>query len=103
MEEQFIHQNRIRQVFFLAAIVLWGLMLALELYGFLPALLGAITLYIILRKWMFYLVEQRKWKVGLAAGLLMFMTFLVILIPVGVLVQMLSSKIAYAVEHSNEL
>lgn len=103
MEEQFIHQNRIRQIFFLAAIVLWGILLALELYGFLPALLGAITLYIILRKWMAYLVDKRKWKVGAAAGLLMFLTFLIILIPIGVLVQMLSSKITYAVQHSEEL
>jgi predicted PurR-regulated permease PerM len=103
MEEQFIHQNRIRQIFFLAALVLWGVLLALELYGFLPALLGAITLYIILRKWMFYLVEKRKWKIGAAAGLLMFMTFIIILIPIGVLVRMLSEKVTYAVQHSNEL
>jgi len=103
VEEQFIHQNRIRQVFFLGAIVLWGGLLALQLYSFIPALLGAITLYIITRKWMVLLVEKRKWKPGLAAGLLMFLTFLVILIPIGILVQMLSTKITYAIQHSNEL
>ncbi len=103
MEEQFISQNRIRQVFFLAAIVLWGGLLALELYSFLPALLGAITLYIVLRKWMFYLVEIRKWRSGLSASLLMVLSFLIILIPIGLLVHMMSSKVAYAIEHSNEL
>jgi predicted PurR-regulated permease PerM len=103
MEEQFIHQNKIRQIFFLAAIVLWGVMLALQLYSFVPALLGAITLYIISRKWMLYLVDIRKWKKSLAAMLLMFLSLLIILFPIGVLIQMMSSKVAYVIEHSNEL
>lgn len=103
MEEQVINQNRIRQVFFLGAIVLWGVLLIMQLYSFLPALLGAITLYIILKKWMNYLVDVKKWKKNAAAALLMLLTFLVILIPIGVLVQMLSSKIVYAIDHSNEL
>src|SRR5688572_17020531 len=103
MEEQFIHQNRVRQLFFLAALVLWGVLLVMELYSFLPALLGSITLYIICRKWMVYLVEVRGWKRSLAASLLMFLTFLIILIPIGLLVQMMSSKISYVIEHSNEL
>jgi len=103
VDEQFIHQNRIRQVFFLAAIVMWGVLLAMKLYSFLPALLGAMTLYIILRKWMFVLVEKKKWRKPLAAALLMVLTLLVILIPIGILVQMLSSKVAYVINHSNEL
>ena len=103
MEEQFIHQNRIRQVFFLIAIVLWGGLLALELSSFLPALLGAMTLYIVLRRWMVYLVNIRKWPPGLAAGVLMLLSFIVILIPIGLLATMLSSKVTYAIAHSNEL
>ncbi len=103
MEDQFISQNRIRQIFFLLILVLLGTLLALELYSFLPALLGAVTLYILCRKWMFRLVEARKWKPGLAAATLMILTFLMILIPIGLLVQMLSSKVTYAIAHSNEL
>ena len=103
MEEQYISQNRIRQIFFLAILVLWGVLLVKELYGFFPALLGAITLYIITRKWMFFLTEERKLKPGLSAALLMVLTFLIILIPIGLLVHMLSSKVAYAIHHSNEL
>lgn len=103
MEDQLIHQNRIRQIFFLGILVLLGALLALELLGFLPALLGAVTLYIISRKWMFRLVENKKWSKGLAAAVIMILTLLVILIPIGLLVQMLSSKVAYAIDHSNEL
>lgn len=103
MDNQVIHQNRIRQVFFLIIIVLLGLLLFLELYTFLPALLGAITLYIVMRKVMFYLTLKRKWRKGWTAVLLMFLSMIVILLPIGVLINMLSSKVTYAIGHSNEL
>ncbi|HKC37398.1 MAG TPA: AI-2E family transporter [Chitinophagaceae bacterium] len=103
MDNHVIHQNRIRQIFFLIVIVLLGLLLFLELYTFLPALLGAITLYIVMRKWMFYLTIKKKWRKSLTAALLMFLSLIIILLPIGVLINMLSTKITFAVQHSNEL
>lgn len=103
MDNQVIHQNRIRQVFFLLIIVFLGILLFLELYTFLPALLGAVTLYIVMRKWMFYLTEKRKWKKALTASLLMFLSLIIILLPIAVLINMLSSKITFAIQHSDEL
>ena len=103
MEHNVIHQNRIRQIFFLIIIVLLGLLLFLELYTFLPALLGAITLYIVMRKWMFYLTVIKKWRKGWTAALLMFLSLIVILLPIAVLANMLTSKITFAIQHSNEL
>ena len=103
MDNHVIHQNRIRQVFFIVIIVLLGLLLFLELYIFLPALLGAVTLYIIMRKWMFYLTIKKRWRKGWTAALLMFASLIVILLPIAVLVNMLSSKITFAIQHSNEL
>lgn len=103
MSNNVFDQNRVRQVFFIILIILLGLLLFLELYTFLPALLGAITIYILLHKWMFYLTEKKKWRKGWTAILLMFFSFIVILVPVGLLVNMLSSKISFAVQHSDEL
>jgi predicted PurR-regulated permease PerM len=80
-----------------------GIVLFLELYSFVPALLGAITLYILMHRWMFYLTEKKKWRKGGIALLLMLFSMMVILLPVGLLVNMLSSKISYAVQHSSEL
>src|SRR6185369_10870251 len=97
-----IDQNRIRQFFFIVLILLMGVVLFFELYSFLPALLGAITLYILLHKWMFFLTEKEKWRKGLVALLLMFFSILVILMPVALLVNMLSSKVTYVVQHSSE-
>ena len=103
MPTTFINQDRIRQVFFIVLLLLLGILLFLELYSFLPAMLGAITLYILMRRWMYYLTEKRKWGSGWAAMLLMLLSFIVILLPVGLLANMLTSKISYAISHSAEL
>jgi len=103
MESHVIHQNRVRQIFFLVIIVLLGLLLFSELYTFLPALLGAVTLYIVMRRWMFHLTIKKKWRKGWTAALLMLLSMIVILLPIALLINMLSSKITFAIEHSNEL
>ena len=97
MNNNVINQNQLRQFFFIIVILLMGIVLFLELSSFLPALLGAITLYILLHKWMFYLTEKKKWGKGWTAVLLMLFSLIVILLPVGLLINMLSSKVSYAV------
>jgi predicted PurR-regulated permease PerM len=79
-----------------------GVLLFIELYTFLPAALGAATLYILLRKSMFYLSEKKKWRPGAAALLLMFVSLILILLPIWMLVDMLYDKVTYAVSHANE-
>lgn len=98
-----ISQNRVRQFFFILIILLLFVLLFLELYTFVPALLGSITLYILLHKWMFFLTEKKKWRKGWTAALLMVFSLVVILLPVALLVNMLSSKVNYAIQHSEEL
>lgn len=103
MNNNIIHQNRIRQIFFLLIIVLLGILLFIELQTFLPALLGAITLYIIMHRWLLYMTEKRKWRKGRTATILIFLSMIVILLPIGLLVNMLSSKVSFAIQHSSEL
>ena len=52
---------------------------------------------------MHYLTEDKKWGKAKSAWLLMVLSFLVILLPFGILANLLTSKIVYAVEHSNQL
>ncbi|MEI2739105.1 MAG: AI-2E family transporter [Chitinophagaceae bacterium] len=103
MNSNVINQNQLRQLFFIIVILLLGILLFFELATFLPAVLGAITLYILLHRWMFFLTEKKKWRKGWTALLLMLFSFIVILVPVGLLANMLSSKISFAVQHSDEL
>lgn len=98
-----ISNNAIRQVLFLAIIILLAVILFLQLQAFLPALLGAYTLYVILRKYMFILQARFKWKGGWAAAFLMFLSFLIIMVPIFLLINMMGSKIGFAVKHSSEV
>lgn len=103
MSNNVLDSNRLRQVFFIIIILLLGILLSWQLYSFLPALLGAITLYILLHGTMLYLTEKRKWGKGWTTILLMLVSFIVILLPVGLLINMLSTKVSYAIQHSSEL
>ena len=87
-QEHFIHQNKIRQIFFLVILALLGVLLVKEFMVFLPAFLGAVTLYILMRRPMIYLVQQRKWSKNLSVWMLILLSFLVIMIPIGALIGM---------------
>jgi predicted PurR-regulated permease PerM len=98
-----IDNQRLKQISFLLLIVLLAVILFSELYTFFPGFLGAVTLYIIARKWMFRLTEDRHWNKGLAAATLMILSFIIVLLPFGLMINMLTDKISYAVSHSSEM
>ena len=97
-----LDSNKLRQVVFIAIIIILGYVLISQLSFFIPSFLGAITFYVIMRDRMFYLVEKKKWKKALAAWTLMLLSFFVILVPIGILGNIIYSKISYLVVHSNE-
>lgn len=99
----YLSNNIVRQILILLVIIFLGIVLFVQLQFFLPSFLGAYTFYVLLRKWMFLLTDKYKWKKALAAALLMLISFLVILLPILLLVNMMSSKVAFAIEHSNEI
>lgn len=98
-----ISNNAIRQILILLLILFLGGILFWQLQSFIPALLGAYTLYVLLRGSMNKLHQKYKWKSGLAASLLMILSFIVILFPFYLLINMLASKIGFAVQHSNDV
>lgn len=98
-----IDTNLLRQIFFILLILLLGIVLFLALRFFLSAFLGAITFYVIMRNRMFYLSEKKGWRRSTAAWVLMLLSFFVILVPIGLLGNILYGKISYAVSHSGEL
>ncbi len=76
-----IHPNTIRQIFFLAILVALGYVIIVELYFMIGAFLGAITLYVILMDPMKYLVHNRRWKPWIACLILMFLSLVIMVIP----------------------
>ena len=97
-----IDSNLLRQIFFIALIVFLGIVLARELWFFASAFLGSVTFYVVMRKRMFYLTETKGWGKASAAWVLMLLSFFVILVPIGVLGNILYSKISEIVTHSTQ-
>src|SRR5690606_31214757 len=93
----------IRQTFVILLILLMGSLIFRELLPYLTGVLGAVTIYVLLRKWMTKLVNKKKWNPSVAAALLMFLSFVGILIPVAGVVLMLSNKIGKAVQNSEQV
>jgi predicted PurR-regulated permease PerM len=103
MSNTYVNPNRIRQISFYVFLVFMFVFLFLQMRAFLPAFLGAITFYTLLRKYMEYLVYKRKWKKGLAAFLLLLISFLVVLLSVYFMINILSSRIGYAIRNSDAI
>jgi predicted PurR-regulated permease PerM len=94
--------EKVRQFFFMAVLTVLGIILFLNLTAFLPSFLGAITLYVLMRKYMKELIK-RKWRPGAAAVLLMLISFLILLLPVLLVINAVSSKVGYVINHAKEL
>jgi predicted PurR-regulated permease PerM len=80
-----------------------GILIIRETIPYLSGVLGAITFYILLRRWMVALVKRYNWKPALAALTLMLASFVVILIPLTGLALMLGNKITKAVNNSEKV
>ncbi|MCB7481181.1 AI-2E family transporter [Christiangramia sediminis] len=92
----------VRQIFVLLLIIFLTVLIFREVLPYLSGVLGAVTLYVILKGWMKKLLN-RGWKPPLAASLLMAGSFVGILIPVSLIAIMLTSKIGKAVANSERV
>ncbi|WP_027136665.1 AI-2E family transporter [Gaetbulibacter saemankumensis] len=88
----------IRQIFILLLIISIGGLIFSEITPYLSGVLGAITIYELLKKTMRKLLA-RGWHPNLAAGFLMLISFFIILIPVSGAILMLGNRIGKAVKN----
>jgi predicted PurR-regulated permease PerM len=103
MATSYVNNQRLRQLTFFVFLVFLFVFLFLQMTSFLPGFLGAITFYILLSKMMDYLVVKRRWKKSLAAGLLLLISFLVVLVPIGLMINILSGRVGEAISHSDNI
>lgn len=89
----------IRQLFILLLILLLGVLIFLKLVPYLSGVLGAVTLYVLLKKLMTKMT-QRNWNETLSVTLLLVGSFILILLPLFGTVYMLSSKISKVIKNS---
>jgi predicted PurR-regulated permease PerM len=94
--------EKIRQFFFLALLSGMGIILFINLKEFIPSFLGAFTFYVLMRKYM-KLMLKKHWKPASAALMLMLVSFLMILLPVILLINTVSKKVGYVINHIGEI
>ncbi|NBA84195.1 AI-2E family transporter [Emticicia sp. CRIBPO] len=98
-----ISNTVIRQIALILIIVFFGLLLFLNSSTFLPAFLGAYTFFILLKRPYEYLTEKRKWKPGLAASVLLLVSFLILLLPLFFLFQTAFNSYSEGVKQATQL
>lgn len=97
-----IKPSLVRQIFVLLLILFLTVLIFREVLPYLSGVLGAVTLYVLMKGWMKKLLD-RGWKPPIAAALLMSASFVGILIPVSLIAIMLTSKIGKAVANSERV
>lgn len=102
MHKNQIQPTIIRQVFILLVVLLIGVLIFREMLPYFSGVLGAITIYVLMRPWMSKLVK-RGWGPDWAAALLMLISFVGILLPVTGVIIMLTNKIGEAVTNSEKV
>ena len=94
-----IKSTVIKQVFLLFVILLLSGLILWHLSMFLPSLLGALTLYILSRKFNFYLIEKKNWKPWLSASFIFLITGIVLVLPLYFLIDVLVVKFGNAQQY----
>jgi predicted PurR-regulated permease PerM len=95
--------DRLRQLLLLVLIVMLGYLLIIELYMFLPGLLGGVTLYILSRGLFFKCIYKQKWSKGWTAMLFIMISLVIISIPIYVSVVLISPKINEIVNNQDKI
>jgi predicted PurR-regulated permease PerM len=94
--------EKVKQTYFLVTLTILGCFLAYLMRDYISSLLGATTIYILLRRPFHYLTEVRKWHKTLTFSVLMILSVVVLILPLGLISVMLSSKAQYMVQHYAE-
>ena len=99
---EYISPKKIQQTLVLLLMLIMGGLIFLEVLPYLSGVLGAITIYVLMHKWMIILV-RKGWPAALAASFLMFLSFIGFLLPVAGVIMMLTNKIGNAVKNSEKV
>lgn len=94
---------KIKQVFLILTISALCILIVSNLAMFLPALLGAITLYVIFRDLNYYLIEKKGWKSWVSSLVIMLATVIILILPIYFIVDLLVAKLGNAQEYVQKL
>lgn len=98
-----LNNDNIKQLGLLSLIVILGLTLITQLSTFIPGVLAAVTMYILLRNYFFYLIHKRKWKKWIAAMVLIIASIVVFVLPLFFLFQAIIPKFSNLLSQTGQL
>lgn len=96
-----ISKTLTKQLILLGAIIALGMIIFYHLYSFVPAALGAFTVFVVGSPYYDKLLKK-KVPSSIAALIIMLITALIIFVPLVLVVQLMSGKISNLVSHANE-
>lgn len=95
-KQEQISSVKIKQVSLLAIILVLTGLICFNLALFIPSVLGAITIYVVCRKYNFYLQEEKKWKPWASSLVLMLASLIVLILPIYFIGDLLIEKLGNA-------
>lgn len=95
--------ERFRQIVFFLILLALGVLIFLQIKFLIPGLLGAVTLYVLNRKFLFHLIYQKKWNKYLATVLMIFIDALILAIPFGLATIFVVPKLQNFTDNAQDL
>jgi len=91
--KKYISNNVLLQIgFLLLILIVFGIILK-NVFAFIPGILGAICLYVLLYNPLDWLIEQKKWKKGISVITLIIASAIAIIFPLYILIHTLTNKV----------
>lgn len=98
-----LNTDNLKQYLLIGVIIILGYTLGSELFEFFPGLLGAITLYILMREQFFYLTVIKSWKKWATAIVFIIGAMIVFVFPIVALLQVLLPKFTDFLNDTSQL
>jgi len=98
-----IFNERFRQIIFFLILSVLGVFIFMQIRFLMPGVLGAVTLYLINRRFLYKLVYNKKWNKYLATFLIMFVNAVILLIPFGLAMIFVIPKLQNFTAHASDL
>ncbi|HRO42643.1 MAG TPA: AI-2E family transporter [Flavipsychrobacter sp.] len=93
-----LNTEKLKQYLLLTVIIILIIVLGWQIISFLPGVLGAITMYILMREQYFRLTVIENWKKWFTAAVFISLSLVVFALPIAVCAQLLIPKF-YAIVH----
>src|SRR5689334_22200170 len=87
-----LNSDNLKQYLLIGLIITLTITVGSQLYSFFPGLLGAITLYILMREYFFKLTVIKNWKKWATALLFILVAIIAFVLPLILMVQVLLPK-----------